>query len=598
MTTATTELIPAVMYLRMSDDDQTVSIERQDMEVRKLAKTGNYRLIRVYVDEGKSGSKDQDKRTDFNRLLLDATAEDFAAVLCYNASRFARLDTIDGAFAKQILRQHAVILHTVNEGVIDWRTQAGRMMDFMLSEQNHAYSRSLSKDSISGRVRALEAGCWPHGATPYGFDRMYTYGDQTTRISRTDRFRKPRGWTLKLVTNDQEAATVRHIFDQFVNKAQSMRQIAIALNADKVPPPDNLPRSQKLGWSNISVVGILRHRAYIGIAETGKGKKSAKTAFNRLPAAEKHGVCPALVERDLFDRAQELLDKNRDRKSRQQSSRCGVLSGFLRCHQCGYSLNKEQRGDGPTKYVCKSTGRTSSGCPQWFVGESEILPRVTARVVQAIDAEVLKLLDAPAAGPDRCGILTRHVESLTKKLATAQRRYMEADDDIAPDLQADLRRIKGELADAETALRQARTVENEGGVTSFVQWWEQQKDTVLFAVTVQTEYDGGTVTEMTFPNTLPDPEAEVIVNPQRPHDLGELKSVAFRPVSIDRAGFRALLNRLGVEVSVRWQKAEGTKRKGGNRRWVVDNANIDIDVNWSGPTTTSKHVESDRTGTC
>lgn len=596
-----TEPTPAAVYLRMSSDDQSVSIERQQREVDRLIQTGGYRVVRTYRDEGKSGSKDTDKRTGFNRLLLDAANGEFSAVVVYNASRFARLDSVDAAFAHQILRQNDVYLHTVTEGKIDWRTPEGRMFGFMLSEKDNAYSKALSKDSVSGRVRALEAGCWPHGAVPYGYDRLYQFGEQRTQVTRAERFRKPRGWTLKLVTNPDEAATVRHIFNEFVNRSQSMRQIALALNADKVPPPDNLPRSQKLGWSNISVAGVLRHKAYIGVAEMGKGKPTAKNVFSRLPQAEKAGVCPVLVERELFDRAQELLKRNKERKARQQSSRCGVLSGFLLCHQCGYSLNKEQRGTGPTKYVCKSSARTSSPCPQWFVSESEILPRVTARVVQAIDAELLKLLDAPQDEPDRVGILSKHVATLTKKVATAQRRYLEADDDLAPDMMNDLKRMKAELAEAENALRLAQTVEAEGGVTSFADWWEQQKDGVLLAVLEQETWEGGTITKTTYttPDAIPDPDYVSddlgrIYEVDHSPDFGQPDTNLARPVAFDVAGFRALLNRLGIQVTVRWVEATGPKQKGGNRRWEVDKASIALKIQWDD----NKHVDGVAAGTC
>ena len=107
----------------------------------------------MYKDEGKSGSKDTEKRAAFQQLLLDSASGGFQVVLCYNASRFARLDSIDGAFAKQILRENGIVLWTVSEGKIDWNTTEGRMMDFMLSEQNHASSdidRGISTPSWSG----------------------------------------------------------------------------------------------------------------------------------------------------------------------------------------------------------------------------------------------------------------------------------------------------------------------------------------------------------------------------------------------------------------------------------------------------------------
>src|SRR5438105_4584610 len=117
----------AVAYYRMSSDDQTVSIDRQQREVEALAKREGLPIIRVYKDEGKSGSKDTEKRAAFQQLLLDSASGGFQVVLCYNASRFARLDSIDGAFAKQILRENGIVLWTVSEGKIDWNTTEGRM---------------------------------------------------------------------------------------------------------------------------------------------------------------------------------------------------------------------------------------------------------------------------------------------------------------------------------------------------------------------------------------------------------------------------------------------------------------------------------------
>lgn len=590
-------LTPAVAYFRMSDDDQTVSIPRQRHHVAQLAETHGYRVIRDYVDEGKSGSKETEKRIGFQGLLLDSEKGDFKAILCYNASRFARLDSIDGAFAKKILRSNEVYLHTVNEGIIDWRTPQGRMADFMLSEQANAYSISLSKDSISGRVRVLNEGCWPHGAVPYGYDRLYSYDGQQTLIRRTQRFRKPRNWKLKLVVNEAEAAIVRRIYDEFVNKAQSMRAIALALNAEKVPPPDNLPRKQKLGWTNITVAGILRHKAYIGVAVMGKGRKTKKVAFHRLDPMEKDGACPVIIEgTDLWESAQQMLDRNKERKARQQSGRCSYLSGFLFCQHCGYALNKEQRGDGPVRYVCRSNARTPSGCHQWFVDEAELLPLITRRVVGEVDAELLKALDGPdnvALDADRFTLLEQHAEALRKRYQRAKERYLSEDDaDLAVELKADVKRLKLELQEAEDSVRKAQAVESQDGAHNFADWWSSHKDEVLLAVTERYETEVGEATRVNFPNV----DREVIEN--CPTLYGAKKV----PLDIETRAFnrdrlRALLNRLGVTVAVRWERSQAQTVKGGNRRWIADRARLEIDLKWPHAARSSNREVEGSTGT-
>src|SRR5262249_12736650 len=105
----TDDLIPAVLYLRMSDDDQEGSIGQQRKEILAWAR-GRYRIVREYVDSGKSGSKDQEKRVAFRRLVLDSARGDFDAILVWKSNRFGRLDSLEGAEAKKTLRGNGVYL--------------------------------------------------------------------------------------------------------------------------------------------------------------------------------------------------------------------------------------------------------------------------------------------------------------------------------------------------------------------------------------------------------------------------------------------------------------------------------------------------------
>lgn len=554
------ELIPAVVYLRMSSDDQTVSIERQEREIRSIP---GYRVIRTYRDEGKSGSKDQEKRTDFQRLLIDSDRGDFQAILVYNASRFARLDSIDGAYAKQTLRTNGVYLHTKCEGKIDWATTEGRMFDFMLSEQNHAYSRSLSKDSISGRLRAIEAGQWPYGSIPYGYDRLYRSGSQEHRISRSESFRKPRNWSLFLVENPEEAEVVRRIFDLYVHQAMSRRAISLVLNNEGIPGPDNLPGSQCNGWTSDSIRNLLTHRAYIGIAEMGHGKKTAKEAFGRIPKISKEGVCPVIVDKKLFDDAQDIIAKNRKEGRRQPSGSASWLSGVMVCGHCGYRLAKMQRANAPAYYGCDSAARRPHlGCSQWRVAENEILPAVVQAIVATVDAELLASFAPakPEAKGSRPKIAGKHVASLKTKIATATRRAAtEEDEELAAAFREELRKMREELKDAETSERAASVIQANG----FSEWWTGQKEILVGYA------DGDTGLFMT-----PRGAEEIVRGGTAPDGRRYTNK---RAMTCDRDAFRALLRRLGISVKMFWKP---TAKKVGNRRFDVDFARLAIDMTW------------------
>ena len=127
-------LIPAVAYLRASSKKQDKSVPEQRRQITEYAK-GRYKIVAWYIDDGKSGSHATQKRTDFNRLLTDSSSGKFLIVLCLDVSRFGRLDSIEGAYAKKTLRDAGVTLHTILEGDIDWNSTTGRIVDAVLSER-------------------------------------------------------------------------------------------------------------------------------------------------------------------------------------------------------------------------------------------------------------------------------------------------------------------------------------------------------------------------------------------------------------------------------------------------------------------------------
>src|SRR4051812_14772392 len=100
-TEAHDEPTPAVVYYRMSSDKQDTSIPQQKKRVD--AHFGSrYRIVEVYIDQGKSGSKDTDKRTEFLRMIHDLCEGKHKGkvkyILCFDQSRFGRLGFQDHNF--------------------------------------------------------------------------------------------------------------------------------------------------------------------------------------------------------------------------------------------------------------------------------------------------------------------------------------------------------------------------------------------------------------------------------------------------------------------------------------------------------------------
>src|SRR5688572_442699 len=104
--------IPAVAYYRMSSDRQETSIAHQRTSVEHYARENGYKLLREYADEGISGWK-SGERLAFQRLIEEAKAGDFQAVLCWDQDRFSRFDPLEANHYWYLLDRAGVKLATV-----------------------------------------------------------------------------------------------------------------------------------------------------------------------------------------------------------------------------------------------------------------------------------------------------------------------------------------------------------------------------------------------------------------------------------------------------------------------------------------------------
>ncbi len=217
-------------------------------------------------------------------------------------------------------------------------------------------------------------------------------------------------------------------------------------------------------------------------------------------------------------------------------------------------------------------------------------------MVGEVDAELLKALDGPdnfALDADRLTLLEQHAEALRKRYQRAKERYLSEDDaDLAVELKADLKRLKLELGEAEDAVRKAQAVESQDGAHNFADWWSKHKDAVLLAVTERYETEAGVGTRVSFPNV----DREVVENPPR-LDGPKMLPLDIEMRAFDRDSLRALLNRLGVTVAVRWERNQAQAKKGGNRRWIADRARLEIDLKWPHAARSSKREVEGSTGT-
>ena len=116
------------------------------------------------------------------------------------------------------------------------------------------------------------------------------------------------------------------------------------------------------------------------------------------------------------------------------------------------------------------------GCHQWRVYEEDILPLLIQILIERIDSEVLKALNAmpsEASEPDiALTQLLERSEALQKKIHRGNERYLQAPSELMAGLQQSLLGWSAELAEVENQIQTLRIAKKPDVASTFSQWWE------------------------------------------------------------------------------------------------------------------------------
>lgn len=138
-------MIKVAFYLRVSTDDQTIENQRRDLD--EVARRLGWDVVRVYADEGISGSKGRDARPQFDELLKSVARKEFDLIAAWSVCRLGRSLSDLVNFLNDI-NNRGVDLYLHKQG-LDTSTPAGRMMFQMLGVFSE-FERAM----ISDRVKA------------------------------------------------------------------------------------------------------------------------------------------------------------------------------------------------------------------------------------------------------------------------------------------------------------------------------------------------------------------------------------------------------------------------------------------------------------
>jgi DNA invertase Pin-like site-specific DNA recombinase len=133
------------IYARVSTTNHGQDVSLQTRELRQFAEARGWEIVREYIDEGVSGSKDS--RPELNRLMADAHRRRFDAVVVWKFDRFAR-SVSHLLRALETFKALGIEFVSLSEQV-DTSTPTGKMVFTVLGAV-----AELERSLIAERVRA------------------------------------------------------------------------------------------------------------------------------------------------------------------------------------------------------------------------------------------------------------------------------------------------------------------------------------------------------------------------------------------------------------------------------------------------------------
>ncbi len=354
-------------YCRVSTDkeDQLNSLEAQKVFFAEYTKRTGDSLVRLYADEGISGTKIKNRK-EFLRMMTDAEHGLFEMIVVKDISRFAR-NTVDLLQNIRKLKSLGIETQFLTANMTSMGNSEFVLTIFGALAQEE--SANTSKRVKFGKKINAEKGRVPN--IVYGYDK--TIGD-----------------FFNLSVNEQEAAVVRQIFQWYLHEGYGAAKISNMLNGQGIKTKRNCR------WSQTAVCRILTNELYAGRIINGKqevvdfltGQRAEKDTAEWLitDRPELQVVSP-----EEFARAQQLLTTRNQafHLNRERQSNKFLLSTLIKCKECGWSFRRTVRTYKNTyvRWVCSGhNGKGAENCPNAItVEEDELLD-----VLQEYFSELLK----------------------------------------------------------------------------------------------------------------------------------------------------------------------------------------------------------------
>ena len=341
-----------VIYARYSSDNQREeSIEGQLRECKEYAERNDIMILGTYIDRALSAKTDN--RPEFQHMIKDSAKGLFDVVLVWKLDRFAR-NRYDSARYKNILKKNGVKVISARENISEG--SEGIILEAMLEGYAEYYSAELSEKVIRGLTDNALKCKYNGGTVPMGYyideQQYYQIDPKTAPV------------VLEMFTRYSEGATMQELVNLLNNRGM---------------------RSIRGGKITLNIMNhLLKNRRYMG-------------EYSYRDVVKEDGI-PAIVPKELFERVQERLAKNKKAPARHKAEDDYLLTTKLYCGKCGSFMVGESGTSHTMKvhryYRCVNTKKKKL-CDKKAVKKDWIEDLVVSYTMKAImnDEVMERLID-------------------------------------------------------------------------------------------------------------------------------------------------------------------------------------------------------------
>ena len=361
-------------YCRVSTDktDQLNSLEIQKEFFLEYTKRTGDNLIKLYADEGISGTKIKNRK-EFQRMLADAEKGLFDMVVVKDISRFAR-NTVDLLQSVRKLKSLGIETQFLTANMTSMGNSEFVLTIFGALAQEE--SANTSKRIKFGKKMNAEKGRVPN--IVFGYHK--TIGDY-----------------FNLSINENEAKAIRQIFQWYTEEGYGGSKIANMLNER------GIKTKRGNNWSQNSVCRILTNEIYTGKIINGKEEIADFLTGHRKEKDESEWLVTIrpelrIVEDEVFDKAQDILKGRHDsfKITHERQSNKYLFSTLIKCKECGWSFRRTVRQYKNTyvRWVCSGhNGKGADSCPNAVTVDEEELIQALQEYFQEILSKKKKVIN-------------------------------------------------------------------------------------------------------------------------------------------------------------------------------------------------------------